>query len=96
MKEINDFTKALSQRSMSIIILILSSLVFLFYFATVGLQVDVYKYAFVGAIFELFSLPMLGLLIILPILCLIKLILIKTGKAFALVAPAPAAFDSFI
>jgi hypothetical protein len=55
------------------IIFILSLLVLFFYFTSLVLFSDVYKYAVVGALFELFSIPMLLLLVVLPVLCLIQL-----------------------
>ena len=59
------------------IILVLSVLVFLFYLSSRILISNVYDYAFVGAVFELLSIPMLGLLVALPILCVIQLIKFK-------------------
>ena len=59
------------------IILVLSVLVFLFYLSSRILISNVYDYAFVGAVFELLFIPMLGLLVAIPILCIIQLIKFK-------------------
>ncbi|HVG42321.1 MAG TPA: hypothetical protein VM888_11980 [Chitinophagaceae bacterium] len=70
----NDTIKILKNRKHSIIILILSAFVFLFYFSLQAIISNVYKYAFVGALFELLSIPMLVLLVTLPILCVSHII----------------------
>ena len=59
------------------IVLILSILVSGFWW--LGNVTDVYRFAFVGAIVELLWLPMLGLLVILPIMSLIFLVKEKSN-----------------
>lgn len=65
--------KGLSHPHAPKIILLLSALVFIFYFVGFVLLSNVYTYAAVGAAFELLSLPMLLLLASLPVLNLIIL-----------------------
>jgi hypothetical protein len=40
---------------------------------------DVYKYAVIGALFELLALPMVLLLGIIPIVCIVQLVKFKGG-----------------
>ncbi len=54
--------------------ILLSILVFLFYFSAQVLISDVYKYAVVGAVFEILSIPMLALLVILPVVTIVQLV----------------------
>lgn len=71
------------------IIFFLSALVFLFYLSTAVLKIDVYRYATVGAFFELLSLPMLLLLVIIPIISLIQLFRKnRTGKVYSILSLA--------
>ena len=74
MSATNEVKNILKNRKTSKAILILSVFVFLFYLSVQVLISNVYKYAIVGALFELLSLPMLLLLVVLPILCIVKLI----------------------
>jgi hypothetical protein len=60
---------SLSTSRMDVILLILSILAVLFWFT--AQLVDVYSIAFVGALFEIFWLPMLALLFALPVLSLL-------------------------
>ena len=55
-----------SQRSK--IIFVLSILVSAFWY--LGKNVNVYRYAFIGAVFEILWLPMLGMLCLLPLISL--------------------------
>lgn len=65
--------RGLSHRRAPAIILLLSVLVFLFYFIGFVWLSNVYTYPAVGAVYELLSLPMLLLLAGLPILNIILL-----------------------
>jgi hypothetical protein len=55
-------------------ILAISVIVFVFYLIGFVLLKDVYKYAFVGALFELLSIPMLLLLAAIPVVNIIHLV----------------------
>ena len=59
------------------VVLLLSVLVSGFWW--LGKVTDVYRFAFVGAIFELLWLPMLGMFVILPIMSLIFLVKEKSN-----------------
>jgi len=74
MSATNEVKNIFTNRSASKVILILSGLVFLFYLSIQVLISNVYRYAFVGALFELLSIPMLLLLVALPIFCILQLI----------------------
>lgn len=54
------------------VVFILSVLVSGFWW--LGQVIDIYRFAFVGAIFELLWLPMVGMLFVLPIMSLIFLV----------------------
>ena len=58
-------------------VFVLSVFVFLFYLYTIVVAIDVYKYAFVGAIFELLSIPVLLLLVAVPVLSIFQIIKYK-------------------
>jgi len=51
------------------IIFILSIILFIYWY--VGLHTNVYQFAVLGAFYELLSLPMLGLLIIVPVISIL-------------------------
>jgi TRAP-type C4-dicarboxylate transport system permease small subunit len=69
------------------VLFVLSLLVFLFYLASFVLFSNIYKHAVVGAIYELLSLPMLLLLVVVPVLSVIQLLTRKGGGwAYALAA----------
>lgn len=74
MRETNERISLVEHRKASKVILVLSVLVFLFYLSAQVLISDVYQYAFVGAVFEFLSIPMLLLLVVIPILCIVQLI----------------------
>ena len=63
------------KRSREVLITISSFLVFLFWFFAI--TYNVYKYKVIGGFFEVLWLPMLGLLIVLPI---ISIVYLKKGK----------------
>jgi len=86
MRASNDLTSIIRYRNISKVILILSALVFLFYLSVLVLIGNVYRYAVVGAIFELLSAPMLLLLVILPIACLVQLFSSKANAKWYAVA----------
>ena len=84
MRASNDPASIIRYRNTSKVILILSALVFLFYLSLQVLIGNVYRYAVVGALFELLSVPMLLLLVILPIASLVQLISAKANaKGYA-------------
>ena len=58
-------------------VFVLSVFAFLFYLFTVVVAFDVYKYDFVGALFELLSVPMLLSLVAVPVLSIFQLIKYK-------------------
>jgi hypothetical protein len=55
------------------IILLLSILAFVYYLFAFVIVKDVYRYAFVGAVYELLWLPMLIMMAVIPVLSLIML-----------------------
>lgn len=59
--------------------LILSIVVFLFYFTTLYLFKNVYDYKITGAIFELLSLPILSMLVAIPLINLYLLFRYKNS-----------------
>jgi hypothetical protein len=65
-------TPTFKNSGLSKILLVLSFIIFIFWF--LGQHTDIYRYAFVGAIFEFLWLFMLLALFILPILSIIFLI----------------------
>jgi hypothetical protein len=72
-------TGMLTKPTTAIVVLILSIAVFGFYLSNM-LLTDVYRYAAVGAIYETLAIPMLGALLLIPIMSI--LIFIKNnGKS---------------
>ena len=67
-------------------ILVVSLIVFLYYFVGYVILADVYKFAVVGAIYELLWLPMLLSLVVIPIASILILINRNTRKWFALIS----------
>lgn len=67
-------TGLLAHKNAPKIIFVLSVLLFLFYLLTVVLLKDVYAYSFVGALFEILSIPMFVILVAIPVLSIIQLI----------------------
>jgi hypothetical protein len=79
-----EVTKLLKNRNASKVMLMLSALAFLFYLSVQVLISNDYKYAVVGALFELLSMPMLLLLVVIPILSIVQLIKLKgTARVYA-------------
>ena len=67
------------------IFFILSIILFVYWY--VGLHINVYKSAVLGAFYELLSLPMLGLLIIVPVISIILITKEKINvKSFSMYA----------
>jgi hypothetical protein len=60
--------------NISKLIWVLSIFVFLYYLSSRILVADVYKYAWVGTVAEMLSVPVLGLLVSIPIISLLQLI----------------------
>jgi membrane-bound acyltransferase YfiQ involved in biofilm formation len=88
-----EVTKLLKNRNASKVMLMLSALAFLFYLSVQVLISNVYKYAVVGALFELLSMPMLLLLVVIPILSIVQLIKLKgTARVYALMNAPRRAF----
>ena len=84
MSTTSDGTNIIKSKNPSKVMLLLSALVFIFYLCTHLLTPNVYKYAFVGALFELLSIPMLLLLVTIPIVCIVQLIKLKgTARWYA-------------
>jgi hypothetical protein len=80
MENANRNTDFLQNRSACRTTLVLSVLVFLFYFSVQLLIKDVYRIAFVGALFELLSLPMLVLLVLIPLFCILQLFRLRDAR----------------
>jgi hypothetical protein len=76
----NEVARSTGNSVVSKVLLITSALVFLFYLTAYELLSNVYQYAFVGALFEFLSIPMLLLLIVVPVLCIVQLIIFKGRK----------------
>jgi len=65
------------------VMFLLSVAVFLYYVIIKFIVADVYKFAFVGAIFELLWLPMLILLVVIPIASVLLLIKNYSNRGLA-------------
>ena len=85
MSTTSESTNILKSKNASKLMLLLSALVFIFYLSVQLLISNIYKYAFVGALFELLSIPMLLLLVTIPIVCIVQLIKLKgTARWYAI------------
>jgi hypothetical protein len=76
----------LSRPKTSRLILLLSIAVFLYYSLSKFIFTDVYKFAFVGAVYELLWLPMLLLLVAVPVGSILILVNKHSKKRPALVS----------
>jgi hypothetical protein len=76
----------LSRPKTSRLILLLSIAVFLYYFMEKFIFTDVYKLAFVGAVYEILWLPMLLLLVAVPVGSILILVNKHSRKGLALVS----------
>ena len=76
----------LSRPKTSRLILLLSIAVFLYYSMSKFIFTDVYKFAFVGAVYELLWLPMLLLLVVVPVGSILIILNKHSKKGFALVS----------
>jgi hypothetical protein len=76
----------LSRPKTSRLILLLSIAVFLYYFMEKFIFTDVYKLAFVGAVYEILWLPMLLLLVAVPVGSVLILVNKHSRKGLALVS----------
>jgi hypothetical protein len=76
----------LSRPKTSRLILLLSIAVFLYYFMEKFIFTDVYKFAFVGAVYEILWLPMLLLLVAVPVGSILILVNKHSRKGLALVS----------
>ena len=82
--ERNKRTTILALQNASKATFIASVFVFIFYFTGFVLLSNVYEYAFVGALFEMLSIPMLLLLVTIPVFCLVQILKSKgTARLYA-------------
>ena len=79
-------SKILVHKNAPKIVLALSILIFTFYLTGLVLLTDIYQYAVVGMLYELLSIPMLFLLVIVPVLGFIQLTRYKNEGTWYAVA----------